>query len=197
MRTVVTSLALAGLLLGVGACVRHTEPLPSQEDMTPAERDFDNLWRASQYVLKKHHFTIDMRDRRAGLISTEPLLGKHFFEFWRHDSVTNRDTQESTLQTIYRIAVVTISRGPTEHGAYRPKVVVTIGRSNKGKTGIASVTDAYRLQFGKSTKRNPKWLTPLGRDEKLEEKLLYEIDDAAAKRIYLERLELPWPKPLR
>ena len=211
--------------MGVGACVRHTEPLRSQEQMTPAERDFDNLWRASQYVLKKHYFTLDIQDRRAGLISTEPMLGKHFFEFWRHDSTTDRDTQESTLQKIYRTAFVTISRGTTEHGAYKPKVIVTIGRSNRGKTRIVSITDAYGLPMrtfvGREHER-PKdsgtlnaaikkaaktgqplqpilsrWLTPLGRDEKLEEKLLYEIADAAAKRIYMRKLELPWPKPIR
>lgn len=211
--------------MGVGACVRHTEPLRSQEHMTPAERDFDNLWRASQYVLKKHYFTLDIQDRRAGLISTEPMLGKHFFEFWRHDSITNRDTQESTLQTIYRSAFVTVSRKATEDGAYKARVVVTIGRSNRGKTNIVSITDAYSVPLGTYVGREhekpkdpgalnaairkaaetgqplqpilPTWLTPLGRDEKLEEKLLYEIDDAAAKRIYMQKLELPWPKPLR
>ncbi len=224
MRTVITSLVLAGLLTGVGACVRYTEPLRSQERMTPAGRNFDNLWRASQYVLKKYHFTLDIQDRRAGLISTEPMVGKHFFEFWRHDSTTRGDTHESTVQTIYRTAFVTISRGGSESEAYRPKVVVTVGRSNLGETSIVAVSDAYRLPFAERVGREhekpedpgaleaalkkaaetgqylqpvlPEWLTPLGRDEKLEQKILGEIVEAATKRIYMRKLELPWPKPL-
>lgn len=224
MRTVITSLVLAGLLTGVGACVRHTDLLRSQQGMTPAERNFDNLWQASQYVLKKYHFTLDIQDRRAGLISTEPMVGKQFFEFWRHDSTTRRDRDESTVQTIYRTAFVTISRGGTEDEAYRSKVVVTVGRSNLGRTGIVTVSDAYRLPFGEHVGREhekpeergaletalkkaaetgqhiqpvlPEWLTPLGRDEKLEQKILGEIAEAATKRVYMRKLELPWPKPL-
>lgn len=225
MRTTITSVILAGLLTGVGACVRHTEPLRSQESMTPAERNFDNLWQASQYVLKKYHFTLDIQDRRTGLISTEPMLGKQFFEFWRHDSTTRRDTSESTLQTIYRTVFVTISREAMDQQSYKPTVVVTIDRSDMGRTSIVAISDVYRMQFGqrvvrrdredrkdsaaletalkKATRTGQKerpvlaWgFKSLGRDEKLEKKIHDEIVDAAISRIYMQKLELPWPKAL-
>lgn len=224
MRTTITSVILAGLLTGVGACVRHTEPLRPRGPMTPAERNFDNLWQASQYVLKKYQFALDIQDRRTGLISTEPMLGKQFFEFWRHDSTTRRDTSESTLQTIYRTAFVTISRKAMDQQSYKPTVVVTIDRSNIGRTSIVAISDVYRMQFGQRVvkreredreerarrvletmlkeatrtgqKERPilaEGLTPLGRDEKLEKKIHDEIVDAAISRIYMRKLELPWP----
>lgn len=223
MRTTITSVILAGLLTGVGACVRHTEPLRSQESMTPAERNFDNLWQASQYVLKKYHFALDIQDRRTGLISTEPILGKQFFEFWRHDSTTRRDTGESTLQTIYRTVFVTISPKAMDQQSYKPTVVVAIDRSDMGRTSIVAISDVYRLRFGrravrqergkrkdstalvtalKKAIRTDQKLRPvlargrkaLGRDEKLEKKIHDEIVDAAISRIYMRKLELPWPK---
>ena len=221
MRTTITSVILAGLLTSVGACVRHTEPLRSQGPMTPAERNFDNLWQASQYVLKKYHFTLDIQDRRTGLISTEPILGKQFFEFWRHDSTTRRDTGESTLQTIYRTAFVTISPKAMDQQSYKPTVVVTIDRSDMGRTSIVALSDVYRMQFGQRVVRRrledrkdlvharrieeairtgqkerpllAEGLKPLGRDEKLEKKIHDEIVDAATSRIYMRKLELPWP----
>lgn len=222
MRTILTSLVFAGLLAGVGACVRHTEPLRSREDMTPAERNFDNLWHASRYVLRKYHFTIDRQDRRAGLISTEPMTGKHFFEFWRRDTAGRQDTYESTVQTIYRTVTVIISRRGA--GDYTPRVVVTVSRSNLGRTRIVAVSDVYRMSFptGKRVGKRgkdataleaaiekaaktgehiqpvlPEWLTSLGRDEKLEEKILHEIVGTAMKRTYMRKPGPPPPRPLR
>ena len=222
MRTILTSLVLAGLLAGVGACVRHTEPLRSWEDMTPAERNFDNLWRASQYVLRKYCFTIDRQDRRAGLISTEPMTGKQLFEFWRHDTADRQDTYESTVQTIYRTVTVIISRRGA--GDYIPRVVAAVGRSNLGRTRIVAVSDVYSMSFHAGERGGtigeditaldaaikkaaetgkhiqpvlPEWLTPLGRDEKLEKKLLYEIVGTAMKHSYMEKPEPSPPKPLR
>lgn len=219
MRTTITSVILAGLLTGVGACVRHTEPLQPREPMTPAERNFDNLWQASQYVLKKYHFALDIQDRRTGLISTEPMLGKQFFEFWRHDSTTRRDTSESTLQTIYRTVFVTISPKAMDQQSYKPTVVVTIDRSDMGRTSIVAISDVYRMQFGQRVVRRrlderkdrvrakrieeairtgqkerpvlAKGFKALGRDEKLEKKIHDEIVDAATSRIYMRKLELP------
>jgi hypothetical protein len=224
MKTTVTSVILAGLLTSVGACVRHTEPLRSQGPMTPAERDFDNLWQASRYVLKKYHFTLDIQDRRTGMISTEPMLGKQFFEFWRHDSTTGRDTSESTLQSIYRTAFVTIAPKAMDQQSYKPTVVVTIDRSDMGRTSIVAISDVYRMQFGErvvrqglderkdrvrakqiqeamrtNQKERPvlaEGFKSLGRDEKLEKKIQDEIVDAATSRIYMQKLELPWPKAL-
>ncbi len=221
MRTTITSVILAGLLTSVGACVWHTEPLQPQKSMTPAERNFDNLWQASQYVLKKYHFTLDIQDRRTGLISTEPILGKQFFEFWRHDSSTGRDTSESTLQTIYRTAFVTISPKAMDQQSYKPTVVVTVDRSDMGRTSMVAISDIYRMQFGERVVRQglderkdrvrakriqeairtgqkerpilAEGFKPLGRDEKLEKKLHDEIVDAATSRIYMRKLELPWP----
>lgn len=224
MKTTITSVILAGLLTSVGACVRHTDPLRSQGPMTPAERDFDNLWQASRYVLKKYHFTLDIQDRRTGMISTEPMLGKQSFEFWRHDATTARDTYESTLQTIYRTVFVTISPKAMDQQSYKPTVVVKVHRSDMGRTSIVGVSDVYRMQFGQRAVREglddskdrvherrieeairttqkerdglDKDLTPLGRDEKLENKIRNEIVDAATSRIYMRKLELPWPKAL-
>lgn len=133
-------------LPGCGS-VRYTEPVQSERKMSPADRNYENLWQATLYVLRKYDFTIDRQDRRAGVITTEPLTGKHFFEFWRHDATTSSDKYENTVQTIYRSVCVNLTRSESHADQYTPRVMVTVARSNRGETNIISLSDAYGTGF--------------------------------------------------
>lgn len=176
MRALATGCIVAALAAGLVGCVYHTEPVVPQPKLTGAGRNFQAVWRATLEVLRRYDFEIDRQDRRAGVITTRPLLGKHFFEFWRRDAADPRDVAESTLQTIYRTVTVTIR--PTSAGAatFRPDVEVRLRRSNRQYVGVASTTDAYDM-----------FILP-GRDELREKKIM-----AGGRRrdLYQE------PKPVR
>ena len=150
----------AGVWMGPAGCVYYTQPVVPQPKPTVASRNFQAHWLATIDVLGKYRFELDRQDRRAGVITTRPLLGKHFFEFWRHDVMGARDLAESSLQTIYR--TVTVSIRPTAPGAptYKPVVGVQLQRSSGENLGVVTATDAYDM-----------FILP-GRDELREKKIL-------------------------
>jgi len=133
---------LAALAAG---CVKHTHPVGPGLQLTDAERNFQALWQAGRGVLGKHNFTLDRQDHRAGVITTLPLTGKHFFEFWRTDAATNFDLAEGTIQTIYRVVRITIRPAEANQGAYKPLVEVMVFRSNRPTPQVTCTSEAYDL----------------------------------------------------
>lgn len=159
MRSLATTCILVLALLG-GGC-NYTTPAAPAPPMTPAQRDFETIWQASRSVLQGYYFTLDRQDRRAGIITTMPLVGRQFGEFWRKDAVTSTELLENTLQTIYRSTVVTISEAPDQPGSYEVTVQVNVARSDRAEPQITSTSDAYSLfapTGGKSA-----WITDFGR----------------------------------
>ena len=201
-------------------CVRHTQRVQPERELTPAQNSFENAWQASRWALEKYYFTIDQADRRSGTISTGPLTGKQAFEFWRRDAVTWDDTYENTVQTIYRIATVTIKRTGPDGKTFKPEVRVIVGRSDKPTRSTHTLTDVYNLGFVEPlanartrarkepgavdqavqeaartgqpvTPAHPYWLTVLGRDEILERDILITIEEAANERSYMGGITAP------
>lgn len=140
---VVLAAAVAG---GAAGCLQYTQPVVAEPALqTPAERNFQAMWLASQEVLRKYRFTINRLDRRAGLITTEPLTGQQFFEPWRRDAVTRDALADSSLKTLQRSVVVRIQ--PTRPGAedYEPIVEVTVSKPSSPPMEIHSTGAAYGL----------------------------------------------------
>ena len=98
-------LTFAAAMCGCGG---HAGPVISAGPRTPAERNFDAVWRASLDVLGEYNFEIDRRNKRAGVITTLPMTGRHWFEFWRKDAAAGNNLAEGTVQTVYRAATVSI-----------------------------------------------------------------------------------------
>ena len=186
---------LAALAVG---CVKHTHPVGPGVQLTDAERNFQALWQAGRRVLRKYNFTLDRQDRRAGVITTLPLTGKHFFEFWRTDAATNFDLAEGTIQTIYRVVRVTIRPAEANQGVYKPLVEVMIFRSNRPTPQVTSTSEAYDLfvmpggeragsdfllDYERTVQtpeqRDASFTVYLGRDGELEKKLTGDILSAA------------------
>ncbi len=67
--------------------------------------DFEKLWQASEDAAHEFLFKIDRRDKRSGLMTTEPLISKQFWEFWRKDVGTLRDANEATLASAPKVIV--------------------------------------------------------------------------------------------
>ena len=200
--------AVAGLLSP--GCAKHTTPIVPPREMTADERNFEAVWRASQDVLRKYYFTLDRRDRRAGIITTEPMVGKHWSELWRHDSVSRSDVAESTIQSIYRVVEVRIEPAEDVYEKYVPVVKVYAYRAEREMPQVTSTSEAYELfltpgghdrsaddflleqgrpetlaEAGVEQKAGlPDWLVPVGadgRDHNLEQQLTAEIKAAAGR----------------
>lgn len=188
--TCIAAVAACGL---AGCAVRYTEPLAASRQLTPAERDFEAVWQASRETLRGYRFELDREDRRAGIITTPPMTGMHFFEFWRNDAVRPTEYAESTVQTIYRTARVTVR--PTQPGAetYQAAVQVLLRRSDRPHPQVTSTSEAYSLiTTGSDPKKRRRMLlaedwrqaeeetfVELGNDRALEAKLTAEIAEAA------------------
>lgn len=202
-------IAAAAAVLPFG-CAKHTTPLAPPREMTAAERNFEAVWQGSRDVLRKYYFSLDRQDRRAGIITTEPMVGKHWCEFWRHDSVSRTDVAESTIQSIYRVVEVRIEPAAGAAGTYAPNVTVHAYRAEREVPQITSTSEAYDLFLmpgghdrsadaflleqgrpqapaeagGEEAAGLPAWLVPLGdygRDRNLEQQLTAEIKAAAVQ----------------
>ncbi|MGC9454665.1 MAG: hypothetical protein ACP5HU_07355 [Phycisphaerae bacterium] len=179
------------VLLSAG-CAKHTEPIVPADEMHPGEPEFLAMWDATKEVLRDYRFELDRQDRRAGVITTEPLLGRHGMEFWRKDAATREAVCEGTLQTIYRTATVEIV---PEDGEYRPVVRVNVSRSDRRTPQVTSTSEAialFRLPGDSSDRQRylmeyelgdeeteEVGISRLGRDEALERELTEEIISTA------------------
>ena len=179
-------------------------PQPAPDVRAAADEQFNAFWDSATEVLREYRFTIDQTDRRSGLIATFPMVGQHWFEFWRTDAATSRDLLESSLHTIYRQARVTIRRaGPAADGAPGAggcAAVVEVGlwRSDRPAAQVTSTSEAFEMfrdpsalvarpsppQPSEGPSNEP---VELGRDEKLEERIRQRIHALAAAKLAVAR----------
>jgi hypothetical protein len=89
-----------------------------------ARGQFDPLWEASERTARDYLFNIDRRDQRSGLLTTEPLITKQWWEFWRKDAGTFRDTQEATLANMRRTIFFQFKKESDGIYSVTPKVLV-------------------------------------------------------------------------
>ncbi len=190
------AILLASLATG---CVRYTEPVLTEQAPAP-ETQRRGLWEASRDVLGGYGFSLDRQDFRAGVLTTHPMVGKHFFEFWRKDAVTPYDLAESSVQKIYR--QVTVRLAPTQPGeeTYKPIVEVVVSRSDRHRLEVTSTSDAFDLfliptgeepvPVNLADRRSAEWpsdggddIVPLGGQEGLAARLTAEIMAAAERRL--------------
>ncbi len=161
-----TAVLAAAAVMPAG-CANYTTPVRPPPDMTPDQRNFQAVWLASQEILRDYYFTLDRLDRRAGVITTLPMTGKQWFEWWRHDCITTLDIRESSLQKVYRTVKVSIRPVSSNAAVYSAKVEVSVYRSELPRPEINSVNEAFNL-FVLPTgdeRRFRRQLLDYGRDE--------------------------------
>jgi hypothetical protein len=86
--------------------------------------DFQKLWDACKGELYVRLFPVDREQYRDGLLTSEPVVSKQFFELWRTDAVDLHDVTESSLGTLRRTIHFQVTRN--DDGTYDmvPKVLV-------------------------------------------------------------------------
>jgi hypothetical protein len=86
--------------------------------------DFHKLWDACKGELYVRLFPVDREQYRDGLLTSEPVVSKQFFELWRTDAVNLHDVAESSLGTIRRTIHFEVKRLPDGSYDMTPKVLV-------------------------------------------------------------------------
>jgi len=128
--------------------------------------DFDKLWAACEHAIRQSTFRIDRQDYRTGLLTTEPVASKQFFEFWRGDS---DDLAESSLSSIRRTIYFQFTRESESHWSVAPKVLVE--REVRVEPKLQAV-----VPF------DPTYWYPVRRDERMEKRLADRVRDRLAER---------------
>lgn len=180
----------------LGGCANYTTPIVPQRQMTPAERNFEAVWEGALRTLSAYRFPIDQENRRDGVITTLPVTGQQWFEFWRKDAATGRSLAEGSLQTIYRTARVHVEPVQGSQGRFAARVEVFTSRSDRITRDLTDVSEVYslfaipgnrekleRMLVNQSVEDLPgAAVTPLGRDGELESKLAMDIAKRVANR---------------
>ena len=109
-RVITITMLLTAMLVG---CAEQRKP--RWQAIAVEQASFDHVWTVCLASLQDRGLSVDRQDRRFGLIVSEPVVGKQFFEFWRNDAVSSDDTLTSSLHTVRRIVSIhVVSQGPMQ-----------------------------------------------------------------------------------
>ncbi len=134
-------------------------------------------------VLVKMHFTIDKANDENGFISTKPLPGAKFFEFWRSDNVGADNWLISNLHSVRRLVELNVNE---QDKALYINCDVQIYRLSLPERNIRSSAHAYDLfstsgpalqniQITPEQKADMAWID-LGKDKLLAAEILRRIE---------------------
>lgn len=191
----VAAALLGSILLPLAGCeVNYTQPIVLPEPMTPQEQNFETVWQGSIQMLSDYGFASDplrggTQDRREGVIRTTPMVGRHWFEFWRKDYAGGFDLAENTLQTIYRQVTIHVKPASSNSAQYVATVEVQSFRSDKtprwqphDTTTIYSMfqvpgqaTPQHEFVLNETTEPPGTAIVPLGRNAELEAKMSADL----------------------
>jgi hypothetical protein len=205
--TFLTAITLASVLLGTSACTmshdRSAEATANASEIDepvdfyarPAvasveSNSFDALWTAAEDAAWARLFRIDRRDRRGGVMTTEPLTSAQFFEPWRRDTPGLDQTAESSLATIRRTVRFEFTREGEDSPTFTVTPKVLVERYSQAENRVSSVV-LYRSAFraGRVSEITPygtretdrgiflpsRYWYPLDRDEELERQIAADI----------------------
>ena len=177
----------SGMMSAVTGCSQAAVPQPGEAIII--EDQPEQIWQVCQRHLKSRGFSLDRVDRRRGLIVTNPLTSRQWFEFWCQDVVTSKEIFEASLHTMRRIIYLEVQ--PMEKNKCRLVCQARVERvsyvndiagggvSSQIFRGGAGMIPTYTMPPS-STDAQPQWV-PLGRDAALEADILRSIQKAVAK----------------
>lgn len=107
MRNVLVIWTLFCLVLMSVGCSRAI--VQADNPASVSEADYPAVFDSAIEVLRNQGFTIDRRDHRFGVITTQPLGSPNMFEVWHSQNTTGRQAVESTLASEQRRVTVNIT----------------------------------------------------------------------------------------
>jgi len=155
---------------------------------TVQSADFQKLWHACASTLINDEFEIDQQNYRSGLLTTQPMVSKQYFEAWRSDAGTVHEILQDSLQTIRRTVHVEFVRRPDGTYLAHPKVVKEQSSHPERRiTTEAQFTQAFAAVGETDTRTNTegasvpsRYWYALGRDEAMEKELANSIREKLA-----------------
>ncbi|WP_435020635.1 hypothetical protein TA3x_001938 [Tundrisphaera sp. TA3] len=155
----------------------------AENPMVIPSADFETVWKAAITSVDEY-FDIASENRLQGKIITQPKSGSTLLEPWEGDSVGFNERLESSLQTIRRIAFITVQEVPT--GGYAVRVEVRkeledLAQPDRQSAGRAVFNNQFPLNRTREVVgpiQAPLAWIPRGRDPKLEQAILAKIKTA-------------------
>jgi hypothetical protein len=171
MKSAPRCLALLALIASGCASRDRTAPAPATQPSVGSARpaywfdrpatqhveakDFDVLWAQCEEAARDFGFRVDRQDYRGGVMTTQPLISKQFFELWRNDVRTVDDLAESSLMTVRRTirfdiekAAAGVGGGGGGAGGYVASPRVVVERFSRAEQAISSsvyLRNAFRV----------------------------------------------------
>ena len=145
----------------------------------------DETWEQVVEVLHRFHFEIERENRQARTIETKYRVGSGVFEPWHPESVGLGNRLESTLQSIRRKVVVTVSpSGLKSRSGFSVQVVAlkeqedldAIAANSPGGATFQEHQPLDRDLTPVLGQSRPNGWIPLGRDLDLERAILVELN---------------------
>jgi hypothetical protein len=160
--------------------------------VTIEANDFETLWRACDEAARHFGFVLDRLDYRGGVITTQPLTSKQFWEIWRNDVATLDDLANSSLATYRRTLRFDIDKTPAGGYVAAPRVVIErYARAEQPITASFYLRNAFRTQRNsrvwgtRETDRGVflprQYWYATGRDEALEKNVASEVRKQLAR----------------
>ncbi len=178
-----------GLALWTGCALpgrKSAHAIPVSNPLVIPTHNEDVAWEQIVDVLHEYHFEIERENRQARTIETKYRVGSGVLEPWHGDSVGWRNRVESTLQSIRRKVIVTLSPCPQ---GYAVQVVAlkeledldAIAANSPGGATFQESTPLERDLSQVVGQSRPSGWIPQGRDLDLERGVLAQLDKAGHK----------------
>jgi len=169
------------LLFAAGCGVGGAGPVGIEVQL-PERTQYEQFWQQCIEAVRQFGFALDRVDPRAGVILTQPLTSKQWFEFWRRDVTGGSELLEASLHTVRRRTLVNVQSGEGP-GEFRVSVTVWVQRQSRPERQITTASTALQA-FGtklptasgqlRRGETQIDWID-MGRDAKLEAAILAEI----------------------
>ncbi|HEY8668342.1 MAG TPA: hypothetical protein VIL86_16955 [Tepidisphaeraceae bacterium] len=152
---------------------------------------FDAAWTACRSVLRDCLFVVDRQDFREGVMTSQPLISKQFFEPWRRDVATVADEANASLATYRRTVRFEISKQSDGSYMISPKVLIerlaAVGRRITTPEQFRNAADATPNRGSAEADEGiilpPQYWYATGRDTALEKNLAVSLRKRLGKRL--------------
>ncbi len=151
--------------------------------------DYDKLWYACERAIRGRRFAPDRMDYRDGVMMSEPLVSRQFWELWRSDVVDSSDITAASIGTLRRTIRFEVTRSPDGACVAVPKVVVERFTAPDRRTTVVNNYRGAVSPMERTALRAPqsiaepgvrRWYA-LGRDAALEKALAQDVQDFLAQ----------------
>lgn len=171
---------LVALLLG---CQGPRPAIKDVQIQLSDEAAYRQFWQHTLDSVRHFGYSLDRVDPPAGMVISDPLTSKQWFEFWRNDTLDAAGVTEASLHTIRRQVRVEVHRDAGSPDAYFVTARVSVQRLSQMERQITNSATAARAFTGKapavqssstSMEMTGFWVD-LGRDRTLERAILYRV----------------------